>query len=88
MGTSSSRRGDSSAIHRHKNKSTRDKTRYIQDLIKEVSAEHQGPAPLEMVLERAQSEMGMDRNKAEEIIGRLKRDGSIFEPKTGFLKLT
>ncbi len=68
-------------------KSTRDKTWSIQDIIKDVSAEHQGSAPLEKVLERAQSEMGIDRNKAEELISRLKRDGSIFEPKPGFFKL-
>ena len=68
-------------------KSTRDRTRYIQDIIKDISAEHQGSAPLEKVLERAQSEMSIDRNKAEEIVARLKRDGSIFEPKSGFLKL-
>jgi replicative DNA helicase Mcm len=69
-------------------KSTRDKTRMMIDLVKEVSSLHQGPAPLEAVLDRAEAELGMDRNKAEEIIKRLKRDGAIFEPRNGFLNLT
>ncbi|UEC42938.1 MAG: Minichromosome maintenance protein MCM [Methanothrix sp.] len=69
-------------------KSTRDKTRMVIDLVRDVASLHQGPAPLETVLERAEAELGMDRNKAEEIIKRLKRDGSIFEPRNGFLNLT
>ncbi len=69
-------------------KSTRDKTRKMIDLVKEVGSLHQGPAPLEVVLDRAEAELGMDRNKAEEIIKRLKRDGAIFEPRNGFLNLT
>jgi replicative DNA helicase Mcm len=69
-------------------KSTRDKTRMMIDLVKEVGSLHQGPAPLEVVLDRAEAELGMDRNKAEEIIKRLKRDGAIFEPRNGFLNLT
>ncbi|MDD5767818.1 MAG: AAA family ATPase, partial [Methanothrix sp.] len=69
-------------------KSTRDKTRMMIDLVKEVSSLHQGPAPLEVVLDRAEAELKMDRDKAEEIIKRLKRDGAIFEPRNGFLNLT
>jgi replicative DNA helicase Mcm len=68
-------------------KSTRDKTRLMIDLIKDVSSLHQGPAPLEAVLDRAEAELGMDRNKAEETIQRLRRNGDIFEPRPGFLKL-
>ncbi|HII07708.1 MAG TPA: minichromosome maintenance protein MCM [Methanotrichaceae archaeon] len=68
-------------------KSSRDKTRLMIDLIKEVSSLHQGPAPLEVVLDRAEAELGMDRHKAEEMIQRLRRNGDIFEPRPGFLKL-
>jgi len=67
-------------------KSTRDKTRSMLDIIKEVSAVHQGTAPLGKVLERVE-QLGMDRDKAEEIIVRLRQNGDVFEPKSGFLKL-
>ena len=68
-------------------KSTRDKTRLMIDLVRELASEHQGPAPLEAVLERAETKLGIERNKAEEIIKRLRTNGEIFEPRSGFLKL-
>jgi DNA replicative helicase MCM subunit Mcm2 (Cdc46/Mcm family) len=39
------------------------------------------------VLLRA-SEAGIDEDKAEDIIKRLKREGAIFEPRNGYLKST
>ncbi|HPE62673.1 MAG TPA: minichromosome maintenance protein MCM, partial [Methanothrix sp.] len=68
-------------------KSTRDKTRLVLDLIKELTKEHQGPAPLEAVLDGAEAKLGMERHKAEEIIKRLRTNGEIFEPRPGYLKL-
>ncbi len=57
------------------------------DLIRELTTEHQGPAPMEAVLERAETKLGMERHKAEDIIKRLRTNGEIFEPRPGFLKL-
>lgn len=68
-------------------KSTRDKTKSLLDIIKDISKEFQGPAPKDAVLDRA-TELGIDRAKAEEIIERLKRDGDIFEPRPGNLKVS
>jgi len=68
-------------------KSTRDKTRLVLDLIKELTREHQGPAPLEAVLDGAEAKLAMERHKAEEIIKRLRTNGEIFEPRPGYLKL-
>jgi replicative DNA helicase Mcm len=68
-------------------KSTRDKTKSLLDVIKDISKECQGPAPKDAVLDRA-VELGIDRVKAEEIIERLKRDGDIFEPRPGNLKVS
>jgi replicative DNA helicase Mcm len=68
-------------------KSTRDKTRLMIDLVREIASEHQGPAPVEAVLERAETKLGIERHKAEEIIKRLRTNGEIFEPRAGFLKL-
>lgn len=67
-------------------KSTRDRTKSILDIIREVSKEMQGSAPKDVILDRA-VEIGIDRMKAEEIIDRLRRDGDIFEPRPGTLKL-
>jgi replicative DNA helicase Mcm len=67
-------------------KSTRDRTKSVMDIIREVSKEQQGQAPRDVVLDRSE-ELGIDRVKAEEIIDRMRRDGSVFEPRPGMLKL-
>jgi len=76
---------DADIIASGTSKSTRDRTKSVMDIIKDVSKEHQGPAPRDAVLDRAE-ELGIDRAKAEEIIDRLRRDGSVFEPKPGTIK--
>ena len=67
-------------------KSVRDKTKSVLDIIREMSKEFHGAVPKDAVLAKAQ-EMGIGMNKAEEIIDRLRRDGDIFEPRPGSLKL-
>ncbi len=67
-------------------KSTRDRTKSVMDVIRDISKEQQGPAPKDAVLDRAEM-LGIDRAKAEEIIDRLRRDGDVFEPRPGMLKL-
>ncbi|VVB71732.1 Minichromosome maintenance protein MCM [uncultured archaeon] len=67
-------------------KSTRDRTKSVMDIIRDVSKEHQGSAPLDEVLTMAE-EQGIERAKAEEIIDRMRRDGSVFEPKPGTVRL-
>ncbi len=67
-------------------KSTRDRTKSVMDIIRDVSREQQGPASRDAVLDRA-VEVGIERAKAEEIIDRMRRDGDVFEPRPGMLKL-
>ncbi|HNX40492.1 MAG TPA: AAA family ATPase, partial [Methanothrix sp.] len=67
-------------------KSTRDRTKSVMDIIRDISREQQGPAPKDAVLDRAE-ELGIERSKAEEIIDRMRRDGDLFEPRQGMLKL-
>lgn len=67
-------------------KATRDKTKLMLDIIREVGKEHQGSAPLDLVLDKAE-EQGIERSRAEDIVLRLKRDGSIMEPKHRLLRL-
>ncbi|MCL7416076.1 MAG: minichromosome maintenance protein MCM [ANME-2 cluster archaeon] len=68
-------------------KSQRDKAKLIRDIIREIQQDHDGKAQKTEVILRAK-EAGMDEDKAEEFIKRLKREGSIFEPTNGFLKTT
>jgi replicative DNA helicase Mcm len=67
-------------------KSTRDRTKSVIDIIRDLSKELQGPAPRDDVLDRAE-ELGIERAKAEEIIDRMRRDGELFEPRPGMLKI-
>ncbi|MDD4651554.1 MAG: LAGLIDADG family homing endonuclease [Methanothrix sp.] len=67
-------------------KSTRDRTKTVMDIIRDISREQQGQAPVDAVLDRAE-ELGIERAKAEEIIARMRRDGSVFEPRPGMLKV-
>jgi predicted transcriptional regulator len=67
-------------------KVTRDKTKLILDIVHEVSKEVQGFAPLEIVLDIAVG-MGLEYSRAEEIVTRLRRDGSLMMPKHNRLGL-
>jgi replicative DNA helicase Mcm len=68
-------------------KSQRDRAKLIRDIIREVQQQHEGVAPMAEVIQQA-VELGIDDDKAEEMIKRLKKDGAIFEPKNGLLKIT
>lgn len=68
-------------------KSTRERTKTVIDLIKEVSAEHQGSASIEEILDRAEK-MGLERERVDAIIDRLRRDGEVFAPKPGMLRMS
>ncbi|MCD4798439.1 MAG: AAA family ATPase, partial [Methanosarcinales archaeon] len=68
-------------------KSQRDRVKLIRDIIRELQQEHEGKAPKDEVIQRA-SEAGIDEDKAEDLIKRLKKEGAIFEPRNGYLKST
>lgn len=66
-------------------KSRRGRARSIREIIKELEKEFGEEIPIEEVLERAEDE-GLDREKAEEIIDVMKRDGLLFSPGGGVVK--
>jgi len=76
---------DADAIITKVNKMTHEQTKVIMDIITDVSKEHQDYAPLDIVLDKAE-EQGIERTRAEEIVARLRRDGSIIEPKHKMLR--
>jgi len=66
-------------------KTRRDRARSIRDIIKELEKEYGDEVPIEEVLDLAEEE-GMEREKAEDIIEVMKRDGILFAPGSGVIK--
>ncbi len=66
-------------------KTRRDRARSIKELIKDLEKEFGEEVPIEEVLDLAVEE-GMDRDKAEEMIEMMKRDGILFSPGSGVIK--
>ena len=66
-------------------KTKRDRARSIREIIKDLEREYGEEVPLEEVLDLAEEE-GMEREKAEEIIEVMKRDGILFSPSSGIIK--
>lgn len=57
----------------------------VRELLKEIETEFGDEIPIEEILGRAET-VGMDRDKAEEIIELMKRDGLLFSPSKGVVK--
>jgi len=70
---------DADVIETGTSKSQRDRIRGIKDLIDDLQDEYDEGAPLEEVLDAAESE-GMERSKAESEIENLKQKGEIYQP--------
>jgi replicative DNA helicase Mcm len=68
-------------------KSQRDKIHILKDIIQELQHIHDGIAPREEVIISAE-EKGINKEKVEDLISKLKSSGEIFEPRHGYLKLT
>jgi replicative DNA helicase Mcm len=66
-------------------KTRRDRARSIREIIKELEKEYGDEVPIEEVLDLAEEE-GMEREKAEEMIEVMKRDGILFSPGSGVIK--
>lgn len=66
-------------------KTTRDKTKSILDIIREMSRDRPEGAPLDEVLDRAEAQ-GIDRQRAEEIITKLRQGGDIYQTNKGLLR--
>jgi replicative DNA helicase Mcm len=66
-------------------KTRRDRARSIREIIKELEKDYGDEVPLEEVLDLAVEE-GMERDKAEEIIEAMKRDGILYSPGSGVIR--
>jgi replicative DNA helicase Mcm len=66
-------------------KTRRDRARSIREIIKELEKEYGEEVPMEEVLDLAEEE-GMEREKAEEMIEVMKKDGILYSPGSGVIK--
>jgi len=68
--------------------STRSKIETLVDLIADMEADRKGQAvPIDDVIEKAR-ELGMNKDFIERNIERMRQDGMLFQPKSGFIKRT
>lgn len=68
-------------------KSQRDKIYILKDIIQELQHIHDGVAPRDEIMSMAE-EKGINKEKIEDLITKLKSSGEIFEPRNGYLRLT
>lgn len=66
-------------------KTRRDRARSIREIIKELEREYGEEIPVDEVLVLAEEE-GMERDKAEEMIEAMKRDGILYSPGSGVIR--
>ncbi|MBC8520848.1 MAG: helix-turn-helix domain-containing protein [Methanomicrobia archaeon] len=66
-------------------KTRRDRAKSIREIIKELEKEYGDEVPIEEVLDLAEEE-GAEREKAEDMIELMKRDGILFSPGSGVIK--
>jgi len=76
---------DADVIETGMSKSQRDRVKNIKQLINEVEAEHDDGAPVEDVLDRAE-DIGIEPEKAENEIEKLRQNGDVYEPRTDRLR--
>jgi len=64
--------------------SQRNKQKIIKDIITQLDTHNEG-ASIELIIKEAKDK-GIDADKCEEVIAKLKNTGDIFEPRNGFWK--
>ena len=67
-------------------KSERDKARVLLDVIKELSEEYGGRVPVKILADEVADRYNMSEEKVQQIITKLKQQGLVFEPASGYLK--
>ncbi|MFB6254058.1 MAG: minichromosome maintenance protein MCM [Halobacteriaceae archaeon] len=78
---------DADVIETGTSKSQRDRVKNLRTIIEDLQDEYEEGAPIEDVLEQAESN-GIDRSKAEKEIEKLRQKGEVYEPRTNHLRTT
>ncbi|HIH45184.1 MAG TPA: minichromosome maintenance protein MCM, partial [Candidatus Methanoperedenaceae archaeon] len=70
-------------------KSQRDKVKVLRDIIRSLQDENEYRlAQRSEIIERAKEKMNLTEEQIEDLIAMLKTDGTLFEPRHGYIKLT
>ncbi|MEN4006644.1 MAG: LAGLIDADG family homing endonuclease [Methanobacteriaceae archaeon] len=67
-------------------KSERDKALVLIDIVKELSDEYGGRVPVSILTDEMSDRYNVSEDKVLELINKLKQQGLVFEPQTGYLK--
>jgi replicative DNA helicase Mcm len=78
---------DADVVETGQSKTQRDRIKNLKQLIGEIETEYDDGAPVDVVLDRA-DEIGLDADKAEHEIDKLKQKGEVYEPKQQHLRTT
>ncbi len=78
---------DADVVETGTSKSQRDRIRTIKGIIEDLEDEYEDGAPVDEVLDRADT-LDMERSKAEHEIEKLKRQGEVYEPRNDHLRTT
>jgi replicative DNA helicase Mcm len=76
---------DADVVETGQSKTQRDRVKNVKSLIGEIEEEFDEGAPIEEVLDRAE-EIGMDAEKAEHEIEKLKEKGELYQPNKDHLR--
>ncbi|QCC46495.1 LAGLIDADG family homing endonuclease [Halobellus limi] len=79
---------DADIVETGTSKNQRDRIKDIKHLIEELEDEYEEGAPVEQVIERAGTDLGLEETKAEDEIENLKRKGELYEPRQSYLRTT
>ena len=78
---------DADVIETGTSKTQRDRVRNLLDIVTEIEEEYDDGAPVDVVTERAE-EVGINSDKTEHEIQKLKQKGEVYEPQRGHLRTT
>jgi len=76
---------DADVVETGTSKTQRDRIRGIKDIVGELQDEYDDGAPIEEVLDEAETN-GMERSKAEHEIDKLKQKGELYQPNKNHLR--
>ncbi|MFB6090021.1 MAG: LAGLIDADG family homing endonuclease, partial [Halobellus sp.] len=79
---------DADIVETGTSKNQRDRIKNLKHLVEELEAEYEEGAPVDEVIERATADLGLDEEKAQDEIEKLKRKGEMYEPRTDYLRTT
>jgi replicative DNA helicase Mcm len=78
---------DAARTSRGQTKSQHDRIKTVKSIIREIEHEYDAGAPVDVVVERAEED-GIDEDKTEHEISKLKQKGQVYEPRTDHLRVS